>query len=158
MDAGSAPAPRYSGASLVATCRGASHIQCLPTYEFRCRTCGSTFTESRPMSQSSTPATCPDGHDYTVRLLRVAGVMPSGSATPVDPGPVGRRVLRGRMRLRGALIVAAATLVEQLLDPAAMRKAYRVRSSSAMSTVVERLANSAVLLDMRVGRSWSCRE
>ena len=34
----------------------------------------------------------------------------------VDPGPVGRRVLRGRLRLRGTLIVAAATLVEQLLD------------------------------------------
>ncbi len=34
----------------------------------------------------------------------------------VDPGPVRRRVLRGRLRLRGALIVAATTLVEQLLD------------------------------------------
>ncbi len=53
----------------------------MPTYEFRCRTCGSTFTEARPMSQSSTPAACPAGHDDTVRLLGVAGVMRSGSAT-----------------------------------------------------------------------------
>ncbi len=41
----------------------------MPTYEFRCRACGDTFTENRPMAQSSDPATCPAGHPDTVRLL-----------------------------------------------------------------------------------------
>lgn len=61
----------------------------MPTYEFRCRTCGATFTESRPMSQSSSPATCPDGHDDTVRLLGVAGVMRSAGGAATIPAPSG---------------------------------------------------------------------
>ena len=56
----------------------------MPSYEFRCRTCGATFTESRPMSESSAPAACPDGHEDTVRLLGVAGVMRSpGRGAPI---------------------------------------------------------------------------
>ncbi len=49
----------------------------MPTYEFRCRACGDTFTENRPMAQSSDPATCPAGHPDTVRLLSVAGSVAS---------------------------------------------------------------------------------
>jgi len=45
----------------------------MPTYEFRCRACGQTFTESRPMAESGEPAACPQGHDDTVKLLAVAG-------------------------------------------------------------------------------------
>ena len=52
----------------------------MPTYEFRCRSCGATFTEARPMSASGDPATCPDGHDDTVRLLGIASAGRSGSA------------------------------------------------------------------------------
>ena len=56
----------------------------MPSYEFRCRTCGATFTVSRPMSESSARAACPDGHDDTVRLLGVAGVMRSpGRGAPI---------------------------------------------------------------------------
>ncbi|MGB8020379.1 MAG: zinc ribbon domain-containing protein [Candidatus Nanopelagicales bacterium] len=61
----------------------------MPTYEFRCRACGTTFTESRPMGESSAPATCPEGHDDTVRLLGVAGVMRSRSAAPASGGCCG---------------------------------------------------------------------
>jgi putative FmdB family regulatory protein len=43
----------------------------MPTYEFRCRTCESTFEERRPMSEASLPATCPAGHPDTVKLLSV---------------------------------------------------------------------------------------
>jgi putative FmdB family regulatory protein len=43
----------------------------MPLYEFRCRTCESVFTEQRPMSRSSEPATCPDGHDDARRVLSV---------------------------------------------------------------------------------------
>lgn len=60
----------------------------MPMYEFRCRACGSTFTESRPMAASMAPATCPDGHDDTTRLLDVAGVARGRSARPSSPsGP-----------------------------------------------------------------------
>jgi putative FmdB family regulatory protein len=62
----------------------------VPTYEFRCRTCGATFTEQRPMARSGEPADCPAGHDDTVRLLAVAGV-PTGApaAAPAAGGCCG---------------------------------------------------------------------
>ncbi|WP_298328213.1 zinc ribbon domain-containing protein [Haloactinopolyspora sp.] len=50
----------------------------MPTYEYRCRSCGDTFQLSRPMSQSGAPARCPTGHDDTVKLLTTVGL--SGSA------------------------------------------------------------------------------
>ena len=40
-------------------------------YEYRCRTCDDVFEMRRPMSESSEPATCPDGHPGAVRLLSV---------------------------------------------------------------------------------------
>ncbi|WP_329789359.1 zinc ribbon domain-containing protein [Lentzea sp. DG1S-22] len=46
----------------------------MPTYEFRCRTCDDTFELQRPMSESSSPASCPDGHADTVKLLSMAGI------------------------------------------------------------------------------------
>ncbi|MGQ0841259.1 FmdB family zinc ribbon protein [Actinokineospora sp.] len=46
----------------------------MPTYEFRCRECGSTFDVQRPMTASADPAACPDGHDDTVKLLSVVGL------------------------------------------------------------------------------------
>ncbi|WP_106539260.1 FmdB family zinc ribbon protein [Haloactinopolyspora alba] len=46
----------------------------MPTYEFRCRTCGDTFDLSRPMAESGAPAACPSGHDDTVKLLTTVGV------------------------------------------------------------------------------------
>jgi len=42
----------------------------MPTYEFRCKPCGTTFELRRPMSESDSPATCPEGHP-AVRLLSV---------------------------------------------------------------------------------------
>jgi len=41
----------------------------MPTYEFRCSTCETTFEEQRPMSRSGEPATCPSGHDGARRVL-----------------------------------------------------------------------------------------
>lgn len=43
----------------------------MPLYEFRCRSCDTTFTEQRPMVRSGDDATCPDGHDGARRLLSV---------------------------------------------------------------------------------------
>jgi putative FmdB family regulatory protein len=61
----------------------------MPTYEFRCRACGETFTEARPMAESMAPATCPSGHDDTVRLLDVAGVARRGAGPAPAPAASG---------------------------------------------------------------------
>ncbi|GHF93756.1 zinc ribbon domain-containing protein [Streptomyces zaomyceticus] len=57
----------------------------MPRYEFRCRTCGDTFELSRPMAESSDPASCPAGHDDTVKLLSAVAVGGSAAA----PAPSG---------------------------------------------------------------------
>ncbi|MFF9634515.1 zinc ribbon domain-containing protein [Streptomyces bacillaris] len=56
----------------------------MPRYEFRCRTCGDTFELNRPMAQSSDPASCPAGHDDTVKLLSAVAV---GGAAASAPAP-----------------------------------------------------------------------
>jgi putative FmdB family regulatory protein len=57
----------------------------MPRYEYRCRTCGDTFELNRPMAESSAPASCPVGHDDTVKLLSTVAVGGSASA----PAPRG---------------------------------------------------------------------
>ncbi|MFE7272187.1 zinc ribbon domain-containing protein [Streptomyces sp. NPDC057623] len=60
----------------------------MPRYEYRCRSCGDTFELSRPMAESSAPASCPAGHDDTVKLLSTVAV--GGTATaPAAPKPAG---------------------------------------------------------------------
>jgi putative FmdB family regulatory protein len=57
----------------------------MPRYEYRCRTCGDTFEVNRPMAQSSAPASCPAGHEDTVKLLSavaVGGVKAAPAPTP----------------------------------------------------------------------------
>lgn len=68
------PAPATSSYPLV-----------VPRYDFRCRACGTTFEVSRPMSDAGLPATCPAGHEDTVKLLSTVSV--TGSATQVSAGP-----------------------------------------------------------------------
>jgi putative FmdB family regulatory protein len=59
----------------------------MPRYEFRCRACGDTFEVNRPMTDSGKPATCPQGHADTVKLLStVAFTGGAGGFTP-SPGP-----------------------------------------------------------------------
>jgi putative FmdB family regulatory protein len=55
----------------------------MPRYEYRCKACGTTFELNRPMAESSAPATCPDGHDDTVKLLSTVAV--GGSAAAPRP-------------------------------------------------------------------------
>ncbi|TDE49989.1 zinc ribbon domain-containing protein [Nonomuraea mesophila] len=57
----------------------------MPRYDFRCRACGSTFEVSRSMSASNDPATCPEGHDDTVKLLSTVS-MTGGAAAPQTGG------------------------------------------------------------------------
>ncbi|MBP8538414.1 zinc ribbon domain-containing protein [Streptomyces sp. MK37H] len=64
----------------------------MPRYEYRCRACGTTFELNRPMAESSAPASCPDGHDDTVKLLStvaVTGASSSSSSAPSARPPSG---------------------------------------------------------------------
>jgi putative FmdB family regulatory protein len=54
----------------------------MPTYQFRCRSCGDTFDVTRPMAQSADHADCPQGHSDTVRLLSFAGGLGMAPAAP----------------------------------------------------------------------------
>ncbi|MEU4212716.1 zinc ribbon domain-containing protein [Streptomyces sp. NPDC026206] len=60
----------------------------MPRYEYRCKPCGSTFELNRPMAESSAPATCPDGHTDTVKLLSTVAVTGTAGAAPA-PQPAG---------------------------------------------------------------------
>ncbi|RKN44222.1 FmdB family zinc ribbon protein [Micromonospora endolithica] len=60
----------------------------MPRYEFRCRACGDTFEVNRPMAQAGAPASCPQGHDDTVKLLSAVAVTGRGGpGTAAAPGP-----------------------------------------------------------------------
>ncbi len=59
----------------------------MPRYEYRCRACGDTFERTRPMSESSAPCTCPQGHDDTVRLLSTISVGGRAGAARDTSGP-----------------------------------------------------------------------
>lgn len=56
----------------------------MPTYEMRCRTCGTRFEVVRPMARLDEPAPCPVGHDDTVRLLPTIAFARGGSAGARD--------------------------------------------------------------------------
>lgn len=60
-------------------------LSAMPRYEYRCRSCGTTFEVSRPMAESSAPADCPQGHDDTVKLLSTVAV--GGAATGAGAAP-----------------------------------------------------------------------
>ncbi|MEI8287444.1 MAG: zinc ribbon domain-containing protein [Actinomycetes bacterium] len=60
----------------------------MPLYDFRCKTCETTFEVRRPMAEASDPATCPKGHENAVRLLSVfASVGASSSSAAPAPAP-----------------------------------------------------------------------
>ncbi|MCH0565263.1 MULTISPECIES: zinc ribbon domain-containing protein [unclassified Streptomyces] len=61
----------------------------MPRYEYRCRTCGDTFEMNRPMAESSAPASCPAGHDDTVKLLSTVAVGGTAAASAAAPAPRG---------------------------------------------------------------------
>jgi len=62
----------------------------MPRYEYRCRACGDTFVQQRPMSEANVKTACPAGHDDTVKLLSTVAVTGrrSGGAAAA-PAPSG---------------------------------------------------------------------
>ncbi|WP_327663540.1 MULTISPECIES: FmdB family zinc ribbon protein [unclassified Streptomyces] len=61
----------------------------MPRYEYRCRSCTTTFELSRPMSASAAPATCPEGHTDTTKLLSTVSVAGTASAPSTGAGGAG---------------------------------------------------------------------
>lgn len=61
----------------------------MPSYNFRCRTCGDTFEVTRPMAASADPANCPSGHDDTVKLLTTFATVQRGGGMAA-PAPAAR--------------------------------------------------------------------
>lgn len=57
----------------------------MPRYDYRCRSCGDTFEMNRPMAESAAPATCPQGHAETVKLLTTVAVTGRGGAPSSAP-------------------------------------------------------------------------
>ncbi|GAA3229599.1 zinc ribbon domain-containing protein [Actinocorallia longicatena] len=57
----------------------------MPRYDYRCKACGDTFELTRPMADSSAPATCPSGHEDTVKLLSTVA-MTGGAPVPRPSG------------------------------------------------------------------------
>ncbi|HEY8527203.1 MAG TPA: zinc ribbon domain-containing protein [Acidimicrobiales bacterium] len=60
----------------------------MPLYDFRCRTCDETFEVRRPMAEADEPATCPQGHTDTLRLLPIVSLGGRAEA-PAQPAPAG---------------------------------------------------------------------
>ncbi|WP_433459386.1 FmdB family zinc ribbon protein [Micromonospora sp. CA-248212] len=58
----------------------------MPRYEFRCRACGDNFEVNRPMAAAGAPATCPQGHADTVKLLSAVSVTGRGAAPAAGGG------------------------------------------------------------------------
>ncbi|MGP0031085.1 MAG: FmdB family zinc ribbon protein [Acidimicrobiales bacterium] len=65
----------------------------MPVYEFRCRTCDTTYEERRPMADADAPATCPHGHTGAARLLPVFAT--TGLAAQPIGGPCGAPEIGG---------------------------------------------------------------
>ncbi|MEV0808303.1 zinc ribbon domain-containing protein [Micromonospora sp. NPDC050200] len=59
----------------------------MPRYEFRCRACGDTFEVNRPMARAGEPASCPQGHADTVKLLSTVAVTGRSGGGPVGGAP-----------------------------------------------------------------------
>jgi len=60
----------------------------MPLYEYYCRSCSGTFERLRPMSRSSEPAPCPQGHRGGQRVVSVfsARVRGEGGSVAVSNG------------------------------------------------------------------------
>jgi putative FmdB family regulatory protein len=57
-------------------------------YEYRCRTCDTTFELRRAMSDSNEPACCPEGHPGAVRLLSVFASVGAGTGASPAAAPI----------------------------------------------------------------------
>ena len=73
-----------SGAWLKPPDASAPRLDGMARYEYRCRACGATFEQTRPMAEANAPASCPEGHTDTVKLFSAVAV---GGRTAAGPSP-----------------------------------------------------------------------
>jgi putative FmdB family regulatory protein len=59
----------------------------MPLYEYRCRTCDERFEVRRSMRDAAAAASCPNGHDDTIRLLSMFAT--TGAASGRQPVTAG---------------------------------------------------------------------
>jgi putative FmdB family regulatory protein len=52
----------------------------MPTYEYRCRSCGATFESRRAIADADAPIACPEGHVDAARAMSLFIVSKSGDA------------------------------------------------------------------------------
>jgi putative FmdB family regulatory protein len=57
----------------------------MPRYDYRCRACGDTFEVNRPMIEATAPASCPQGHTDTVKLLSTVAMVGRGAGRTSAP-------------------------------------------------------------------------
>jgi len=62
----------------------------VPSYDMRCRACGETFEVKRCMAQADDPASCPNGHEDTVRLFSAVAFAGGGHGQGPATGGSGR--------------------------------------------------------------------
>jgi putative FmdB family regulatory protein len=60
----------------------------VPRYDYRCRTCDTTFEVRRALTEPETCAPCPEGHPETSRVFSAVAVG-GGSAAPATSGAGG---------------------------------------------------------------------
>ena len=61
----------------------------MPLYEYRCRTCRTTFELLRPMTRSTEPAMCPEGHASAERVVSLIAARARGGAEASFGPPAG---------------------------------------------------------------------
>lgn len=64
----------------------------MPLYEYFCPPCGTQFEVLRPMSKLDEPATCPEGHETTNRVISLFAAFvknSEGEMVPVTAGAGG---------------------------------------------------------------------
>lgn len=62
----------------------------MPTYEYKCRECGTTFEARRSMAEANAPINCPDGHVDAIRMLSVFASVNAGGSAKSAPAPAPR--------------------------------------------------------------------
>lgn len=57
----------------------------MPRYDYRCRTCDSSFEVTRSLTDTDA-ARCPEGHDDCARVFTAVAVAGSASSAPAPGG------------------------------------------------------------------------
>ena len=61
----------------------------MPRYDYRCRTCDTTFEVRRGLDEPEAEVHCPDGHGSTSRVFTPVAVGGAATAAPAAPAAGG---------------------------------------------------------------------